>query len=240
MCGRVVQASGPDQLGLRIVNSFEGRDRRGGNVPPRYNAAPSQELFVIRQQPQTGERTLDLLKWGLVPYWCKAKPKPPPINAKAETVHKLPMFRDAYAKRRCILPIDAFFEWKAILGQKVKQPFAIGMRDRSPFGLAGLWENWKDPETGEWVRTFAVITTAANELVAEIHDRMPAILRAEDYDRWLGVEPGPRELLKPFPAEPMMMWPVSTRVNTPKNDDADLLVPQAEADAYAPPDGNSA
>ena len=235
-----MQASGPDQLGLRIVNSFEGRDRRGGNVPPRYNAAPSQELFVIRQHPQTGERTLDLLKWGLVPYWCKAKPKPPPINAKAETVHKLPMFRDAYAKRRCILPIDAFFEWKAILGQKVKQPFAIGMRDRSPFGLAGLWENWKDPETGEWVRTFAVITTAANELVAEIHDRMPAILRAEDYDRWLGVEPDPRKLLKPFPAEPMMMWPVSTRVNTPKNDDADLLVPQAEADAYAPRDGNSA
>src|SRR4051812_18857534 len=107
----------------------------------------------------------------------KAKPKPPPINAKSETVHKLPMFRDAYAKRRCILPIDAFFEWKAILGQKVKPPFAIGMKDRSPFGLAGLWENWKDPSTGEWVRTFAVITTNANELVAEIHDRMPAMLR---------------------------------------------------------------
>jgi putative SOS response-associated peptidase YedK len=82
---------------------------------------------VIRQHPQTGERTLDLLKWGLVPYWCKAKPKPPPINAKAETAHKLPMFRDAYAKRRCILPIDAFFEWKAILGQKGKQPFAMGI-----------------------------------------------------------------------------------------------------------------
>jgi putative SOS response-associated peptidase YedK len=147
------------------------------------------------------------LKWGLVPYWCKTKPKPPPINAKAETVHKLPMFRDAYAKRRCILPIDALFEWKAILGQKVKQPFAIGMRDRSPFGLAGLWENWNDPETGEWVRTFAVITTAANELVAEIHDRMPAILRAEDYDRWLGVEPDPRELLKPFPAARLVQAP---------------------------------
>ena len=145
MCGRVVQASGPDQLGLRIVTSFEGRDRRGGNVP-RLQRSPEPRTIVIRQHPQTGERTLDLLKWGLVPYWCKAKPKPPPINAKAETVHKLPMFRDAYAKRRCILPIDAFFEWKAILGQKVKQPFAIGMKDRSPFGLAGLWENWKDPE----------------------------------------------------------------------------------------------
>ncbi len=150
MCGRVVQASGPDQLGLKIVNSFEGRDRRArSNFPPRYNAAPSQELWVIRQHPETGERSLDPLRWGLIPYWSKEKPKPPPINAKAETIHKLPMFRDAYAKRRCILPIDAFFEWKAILGQKVRQPFAIAMADRSPFGLAGLWENWKDPSTGE-------------------------------------------------------------------------------------------
>ena len=240
MCGHVVQASGPDLLGLRIVNSSEGRDRRGGNVPPRYNAAPSQELFVIRRNRDTGERTLDLLKWGLIPYWMKQKPKPPPINAKAETVHKLPMFRDAYAKRRCILPIDAFFEWKPILGQKVKEPFAIGMRDRSPFGLAGLWENWKDPSTGEWVRTFAVITTNANELVAEIHDRMPAILRPEDYDRWLSGEPDPRELLRTFPAEPMTMWPVSTRVNTPKKDDPDLLTPVVQADANWPPDGNSA
>jgi putative SOS response-associated peptidase YedK len=90
MCGRVVQASGPDLLGLRIVNSFEGRDRRGGNLPPRYNAAPSQELWAIRQHPDTGERTLDLLRWGLIPYWMKAKPKPPPTNAKAETVAKLP------------------------------------------------------------------------------------------------------------------------------------------------------
>src|SRR5215204_2234478 len=131
MCGRVVQASGPDLLGLRIINSFEGRDRRGGNLPPRYNAAPSQELWAIRQHPDTGERTLDLLRWGLIPYWMKAKPKPPPINAKAETVAKLPMFRDAYRKRRCILPIDAFFEWKAVLGSKVKQPFGIAMADRS-------------------------------------------------------------------------------------------------------------
>ena len=240
MCGRVVQASGPDLLGLRIVNSFEGRDRRGGNLPPRYNAAPSQELWAIRQHPDTGERTLDLLRWGLIPYWMKAKPKPPPINAKAETVAKLPMFRDAYRKRRCILPIDAFFEWKAVLGSKVKQPFAIAMADRSPFGLAGLWENWKDPATGEWVHTFAVITTNPNELVAEIHDRMPAILKPEDYDRWLSEEPDPRDLLRPFPSELMVIWPVSTRVNTPKNDDADLLVPFVQATSDAPPDGNSA
>jgi putative SOS response-associated peptidase YedK len=173
MCGRVVQASGPELLGLAIVSGFEGRDRRGGNLPPRYNAAPSQELWVIRQRRDTAERTLDLLKWGLVPYWMKQKPKPPPINAKAETVHKAPMFRDAYARRRCIVPIDAFFEWKAVRGRKVKEPFAIAMKDRSPFGLAGLWENWKDPATGEWLRTFAIITTNANALVGTIHDRMP-------------------------------------------------------------------
>jgi putative SOS response-associated peptidase YedK len=178
MCGRVIQASPPDQLGLKIVQALDDRDNRikvatARNTPPRYNAAPSQELWVIRQNRDTGERSLDLLKWGLIPYWCKEKPKAPPINAKCETVVKLPMFRDAYAKRRCIMPIDGFFEWKAILGSKAKQPFAIAMKDRSPFALAGLWENWKDPSTGEWVRTFCVLTTSANELVASIHDRMP-------------------------------------------------------------------
>ena len=240
MCGRVVQASGPDLLGLSIVNSFEGRDRRGGNLPPRYNAAPSEELWAIRQHPSTGERTLDRLRWGLIPYWCAAKPKPAPINAKAETVAKVPMFRDAYRKRRCILPIDAFFEWKAVLGTKVKQPYAIAMKDRSPFGLAGLWENWKDPATGEWVRTFAVLTTPANDLVRDIHDRMPVILRPEDYERWLGPDPDPNDLLRPFPAELMTMWPVSPRVNTPKNDDPDILTPVVDADTTWPPDGNSA
>src|SRR5215204_3284501 len=114
MCGRVIQASPPDQLGLKIIDALDPRDNRVtgdpfGNVPPRYNGAPSQQLWVIRQNPQTGERSLDLLQWGLIPYWCKEKPKPPPINAKAETVDRLPMFREAYRKRRCILPIDGFF-----------------------------------------------------------------------------------------------------------------------------------
>jgi putative SOS response-associated peptidase YedK len=126
-----------------------------------------------------------------------------PINAKCETVRTLPTFRDAYRRRRCILPVDGFFEWKANKGQKPKQPFAIGMKDGSPFGLGGLWENWKDPSSGEWVRTFAIITTNANELVAEIHDRMPLIITAGDYARWLGEEADPYELMRPFPAETM-------------------------------------
>ena len=112
------------------------------------------------------------------------------------------MFKDAYRRRRCILPVDGFREWKAIKGQ-AKQPYAIAMKDGKPFGIGGLWENWKDLTSGEWIRTFVVITTDANELVAEIHDRLPLILAPSDYNRWLNDEPDPRDLMRPYPAEPM-------------------------------------
>ena len=167
---------------------------------------------MIRQHPETGERTLDRLWWGLIPGWIKeASPKVKPINATAERVASAPMFRAAYVKRRCLLPIDNFFEWKAIKGVKAKQPFAIGLKTGEPFALAAFWEGWRHPESGEVLRTFCVITTTANELVADIHNRMPVILQPEAYDRWLSkVEPDPRDLLVPFPPEPMMMWPLST------------------------------
>jgi putative SOS response-associated peptidase YedK len=140
-------------------------------------------------------------------------------------VASLLTFRDAYRLRRCILPVDEFYEWKAIRGQRAKQPYAIAMKDGAPFGIAGLWENWKDPASGEWIRTFAVITTDANELVADIHDRMPAILAPEGYTRWLSDEPDPRDLMRPFPAGLMRMWPISTRVNKPENDDPSIIEP---------------
>jgi putative SOS response-associated peptidase YedK len=116
-------------------------------------------------------------------------------------------------------------ESQAIKGQKAKQPYAIAMKDGSPFGIGGIWENWKDPISGEWVRTFAIITTDANELVAEIHDRMPLILAPADYVRWLGEEENPRDLMRPFPADRMRMWPISTRVNKPENDDPSIIEP---------------
>jgi putative SOS response-associated peptidase YedK len=159
---------------------------------------------------------------------CKGRPQA--NNAKAETVAKLPMFRDAYAQRRCILPIDGFFEWKAIKGTKAKQPFAIAMPDGSPFAIAGIWENWKDA-AGEWRRTFAILTVPPSGLVAQIHNRMPAILRTEDYDRWLGDEADPNDVLKPFPAELLRMSPISTRVNKPENDDPSILDPVSETAA---------
>jgi putative SOS response-associated peptidase YedK len=221
MCGRVTQTS-RILKGLTTVVGYE-RDSRG--EAPRYNGAPSQDFWVVRRNPQTGEYQTDRLVWGLIPYWTKdPKGGRKPINAKAESVASLPSFRDAYRKRRCLLPIDSFFEWRAIKGASAKQPFAIGMKSGEPFALAAIWENWKNPNTQEWVRTFAVITCPANELVADIHDRMPVIIPPDAYDRWLShIEPDPRDLLVPYPVEPLRMWPVSTRVNKPINDDAEIL-----------------
>jgi putative SOS response-associated peptidase YedK len=212
-------------LRYAIVDGLNVHDRRVSNYPPRWNGAPSQDLLVIRRNHQTGQLSIDPLRWGLIPYWCKDPTGGrKPINAKAETVANLPTFRESYRKRRCILPVDAFFEWKAIKGQRAKQPYAIAMKDGSPFGIAGIWENWKEP-SGEWIRTFAILTTDANELVAEIHNRMPAILLPSDYVRWLSDEPDPHELLKSFPSDMMRMWPISTRVNKPENDEASILEP---------------
>jgi putative SOS response-associated peptidase YedK len=228
MCGRITQKSSPNRLGLGLtsVNLVEPLY----TLPPKYNGAPGQEHWIIRQHPKAGERTLDRLWWGLIPYWCKeAGGGRKPINAKGETVASLPSFRDAYRRRRCLLPVDNFFEWKAIT--RAKQPFAIALKSGKPFALAAIWENWQRPGSDEWVRTFAVITTAANELVSDIHERMPVIVPPESYDRWLSsIEPDPRDLLVPFPAALMTMWPISTRVNKPDNDDRAVLdaLPQEE------------
>ena len=124
------------------------------------------------------------------------------------------------------MPIDNFFEWRAIKGAKVKQPYAIAMKSGEAFALAAIWENWKIPHTEEWMRTFCITTTAANELVGQIHDRMPVILPPNAYDRWLAnIEPNPSDLLVPFPSELMQKWPFSTRVNKPENDDVAILDP---------------
>jgi putative SOS response-associated peptidase YedK len=224
MCGRITQKSNPQKLGLGLttVTLIEPLQ-----TLPRYNGAPGQEHWIIRRNPKTGEPMLDRLWWGLIPYWVKdAKGGRKPINAKSESVASLASFRNAYARHRCLLPIDNFFEWRAIKGAKTKQPFAIGMKSGAPFALAAIYENWQRPETQEWVRSFAVITCPANELVADIHDRMPAIIPPDAYDRWLAnIEHDPRDMLVPYPSDPMIMWPISTRVNKPDNDDEAILAP---------------
>jgi putative SOS response-associated peptidase YedK len=188
---------------------------------------------VIRRNPATGEVSISPLRWGLIPSWMQdTRGGPKPINARAETVRRLPMFREAYARRRCIVPVDAFFEWRAS-GEKRKQAYAIGLKSGAPFGLAALWENWKDPN-GEWQRTFAIVTCPANELMAEIHERMPIILQPEDYGRWLADAPEADDLLRPFPAALMKMWRVGARVNSVRNDDAALIDEEAEDETPSP------
>jgi len=226
MCGRITQKSSPSVLALSMVIGTPD-DPRVSSAGPRYNGAPSQELLVLRQHPETRAYKLGYLRWGLIPHWIKEpNPKLKPINATAERVASAPMFRAAYAKRRCIVPVDNFFEWKAVKGQLAKQPYAIAMKNGDPFAIGAIWETWKHPASGELARTFCIITTTANELLAEIHNRMPAIIPRPAYTRWLAnIEPDPRDLLVPYPAEQMRMWPISTRVNKPDNDDPDVLIP---------------
>jgi putative SOS response-associated peptidase YedK len=228
MCGRITQKSDPRVLSLNIATLIEPLTDAPG---PRFNGAPGQEHWVIRQHPKTGERHLDRLWWGLIPHWVKeAAPRHKPVNATAERVAAAPMFRAAFARRRCLVPVDNFFEWAKAKGRGPKQPYAIAMRSGAPFALAGIWETWTSPETGEIVRTFCVITTAANAMIDALHDRMPAIVPPEAYDRWLApVEPDPRDLLVPYPSKPMTMWPISLKVNKPDNDDASILAPAEPA-----------
>jgi putative SOS response-associated peptidase YedK len=191
---------------------------------PRWNIAPTQRVPVIRQDAKEPKRTFSLVRWGLIPYWAKdASIGFKTINGMSETAAEKPAFRDAMSRRRCLLPADGFYEWKKI-GPKDKQPYNIGMLDDSVFAFAGLWECWRDPD-GEFVETCTILTTKPNLMVADVHDRMPAILRTEDYDLWLdpGVKDAARvtDCLQPFNPRLMKKYPVGTRVNRAENDDQD-------------------
>jgi putative SOS response-associated peptidase YedK len=196
---------------------------------PRYNIAPSQQVGIVRQDRTKPERHLSLARWGLIPFWAKDPNIGfKTINARSETAPSKPAFREAFRTRRCLVPADGFYEWQR--SGKAKQPFHFGMGDDSLFAFAGLWDRWKDP-TGQVVESCSILTTTPNALLADVHNRMPAILSPENYDLWL--DPGLErvnavtELLSPFDARLMKRYPVSTRVNFVKNDDPDCAVPLA-------------
>lgn len=204
-----------------------------GDQDGSYNVAPTQRVLTVRFHAQREQRTLDDLHWGLIPHFANdRKIAWKTVNARAETVATMPSYRGAFAKRRCLVVADGFYEWKA-LGKR-KQPFAIALKSREPFGMAGLWENWKDPATGEWLRSCTIVTTTANDLVGRVHDRMPVILHKADYARWLGEEPATpdelQSLLRPYEADAMVMWPVSPQMNKPGGvDDASVIEPVLDA-----------
>jgi putative SOS response-associated peptidase YedK len=196
------------------------------NFAPSWNVAPTDNLPIVRYDPTAGSRALDLMRWGRVPYWAKDIST---INAMAETIDTKPVFREAFQRRRCLVPVDNFYEWRKI-GPKEKQPYAIALADRSLMALAGLCETWKSP-AGETVRSFTIATTTPNELCAPIHNRMPVILVLGAWSAWLGEKPAsPAELkamLVPYPAAEMTCWPVSPRVGNVKNNDPSLVEPIA-------------
>ncbi len=190
-------------------------------LDPRYNVAPSQEVTAIRWT-DLGKRTWCRLRWGLIPHWAKdEKIGYKMINARAETIAEKPAYRGPFAHSRCLIPATGFYEWKATNGTH-KQPYRIMLRSQEPFAFAALWSTWHD------VQSCSIVTTRPNELVAEIHDRMPVILPPDLYDTWLDPQQGRdtlQQLLKPYPAAKMEAYPVSTLVNSPRNDTPECIVP---------------
>jgi putative SOS response-associated peptidase YedK len=221
MCGRFAQKS----PAKKITKKFKVEE-----VPPlveRYNVAPTQTVLAVREASDGREATF--LKWGLVPRWAKDPSIGNKlINARAETVTEKPSFREAFTRRRCLVPMEGFYEW-ARRGDR-KRPFYFHMRDGEPFAVAGLWESWEGG--GELLETCTLLTTSANELLAGYHDRMPVILRSEDYDLWLdaGVRSAERllPLLRPYPREEMTAYAVSLMVNSPSNDTPRCVEPARE------------
>src|SRR5216684_4316038 len=205
MCGRVRLSS--DVSEIKLVFSIPPH-RPTPNIAPSWNVAPTDPLPIVRYDAKAGERGLDVLRWGLVPFWAKdIKVGFANIHAKAEGIEGKPAFREAFQRRRCLVPVDNFYEWKKVAAGK--QPYAIALADRGLMALAGLWETWRSP-AGERVRSFAIITTAPNELCAELHNRMPVILGPQVWPEWLGEKAADmarlKALLAPYPAEEMTCW----------------------------------
>jgi len=223
MCGRYV---------LRAPEDLSERFRlRQLTLPvqPVYNAAPSQLLPVIIEN-EDGDREARLMRWGLVPRWSKPGQRSvAPINARAETLLERPMFRSLVSRRRCLVPISGFYEWRQRNGSK--QPYFITVKDEPLFALAGLYDEGTD-QSGQPITSYTIITTEPNPLMATLHNRMPAVLRQEDEDEWLSREVTDgnfvQHLLQPYPAERMIAWPVSLAVNNVQNDNPSLIEPVGE------------
>lgn len=220
MCGRFTLTVDPAEIQDAFVNfTFPAQ------FAPRYNIAPTQPVLTI---PNDAKNKADFFVWGLVPSWAKDPSIGNKlINARGETLAEKPSFRGGFKYKRCLILADGFYEWKSPNEAKTKIPYFIHMKDRKPFAFAGLWDEWQSPEGS--LRTCAIITTEPNKLMSSLHNRMPAILDPKDYDLWL--DPAPQtpdkliHLIKPFSADAMSAYPVSTLVNKPGNDRPECIIP---------------
>ena len=228
MCGRFVSASPPDEL----ANYF-GALQPDAELEPSFNVAPTNEVYAVRADD--GNRRIDPLRWGLVPFWAKdLKIGSRMINARSETVAEKPAFRRAYERRRCLIPADGFYEWAKVEGQKAKQPYFIHRPDGEPLVFAGIWERWKPrledgktvDESADTIETCTILTCGPNDVMAEIHDRMPVLLAPSVWDDWLSPDTDLdyiASLLVPAPDDLLTMFPVSTAVNNVRNKGEELI-----------------
>ena len=220
MCGRFAFYS-PSEATAALFGAASSTD-----VEPRYNIAPTQFIAAVRRDEQDTPE-LAMLRWGLVPFWAKDPSiGNRMINARAETVAEKPSFRNAYKKHRCLVLTDGFYEWRK--EGDGKTPYFISLADGSPFAFAGLWENWDSKDSDESLQTTAIITTAANEFMATLHQRMPVVMRPAQAERWLA---GDMELLSEAIADApaFRAWPVDRKVNNARNEGAVLIDPAGEA-----------
>jgi putative SOS response-associated peptidase YedK len=218
MCGRYTITVSEDEL----IARYMAEEPTNRYHTPRFNVAPTQQVPVILNDE--GIIKIDAFKWGLIPFWAKdTKVGFKMINARADTVAEKPSFRNAFKQRRCLIPADGFYEWKKIGADK--QPYRILLKDQLIFSMAGLWESWTNPD-GEEIKSCTIITTDPNELMLDIHDRMPMILSVEDEHKWLDKNQSVEDLkamLQPFPMERMRAYLVSKDVGNVKNQNAGLI-----------------
>ena len=217
MCGRFTLNTTPE-----LIESYFELDHPAPNFLPSWNIAPNSHVPIIWQMPDDG-RACSFMHWGLVPHWAKTtSSKYKMMNAKAETLSEKPAFRDAYKKRRCLIPATGFYEWHATA--QGKQPYYIGLKDQGLFAFAGLWEYWEGEQT---LNSFTIITTVANSLLADIHERMPVIINRSDYQKWLDPtnhsDKQLNSLLMPNESVALHKHPVSSEVNNPRHDKSTLI-----------------
>jgi putative SOS response-associated peptidase YedK len=224
MCGRITQQRPTSEL-ADIFGAEDLADEDGG----RFNVAPTDQAAVVVQRED--RRAITAYRWGLIPHWSEStKTGNRMFNARAESIDRNPAFRYAFGKRRCLVPADAFYEWRR--EGNVRQPFAVVRRDGRPMALAGLWAGWKDEDTGEVVRSFTIVTTKANDVLRPIHDRMPVVIPESAWDLWLdptitdaAAVSELKGLLSPADDDWLETYPVSRRVNNVRNDGPDLVQP---------------
>jgi putative SOS response-associated peptidase YedK len=231
MCGRFVQVEKPEFYAEHFSTEFV----RTETITPSFNVAPTMQVYAASEYD--GQRMLTSFRWGLVPFWAKdIKIGSRAINARAETAYRKPMFRDAFASKRCLIPMDGFYEWER--KEKGKLPHFITSTTGRPLTAAGLWSSWKNPQTDERVLTCTVLTGRPNDVLEPIHDRMPCFLPEEHWGAWLDRDndniESLRSMLTVYPGSEMVEHPVSTLVNNVRNDSADLIIPLETGAVDAP------